>query len=277
MKEGIFTYQQLSLYHLEWGTGNDVILCFHGFGRTSADFELFTPLLQTNQRIIAINLLAHGASQFDVSRAYINALQPKEWLDCLKAFLDEKGVQKFHLMGYSMGGRVALCTWEWMPERVKSAILLAPDGLKKSLLYQFASGTRIGRAIYRSCIENPNWLFSIANQLHRLKILHPKLFRFLHVHLDTRSKRQQVYDAWLAYRAFFPNLARLGQIHSIHSIPVFLLFGKNDSIIRPDLATRLTSRFKTPVKIIILPSGHRLFHQITLDAMIDEKIWPGQS
>lgn len=277
MKEELFQYGQITLSYLQWGEGEDVMLCFHGFGRSAADFELFLPLRRPNQRIIAINLLAHGSSRFASSRPYLQALKPHEWIECLSVFLAEKNVHQFHLFGYSMGGRIALCTWQWMPDRVKSVVLLATDGLKKNLLYRFASGTRSGRAMYRYCIDRPEALFRLVGLLHQIKLLPPKLFRFVHVHLDSRSKRQQVYDAWLVYRHFFPNLNQLSQIHRQNTIPVSLLFGKNDSIIRPRLARRLTSRFQTPVQVVILPSGHRLFHQVTVDALVNDKIWPGYS
>lgn len=277
VKNQLFQHRDMVLAYREWGAGDDVVLCFHGFGRDALDFEIFLPLLRPNQRMIAINLLAHGSSAFNASRSYLQALQPQEWVECLEAFLALHNIQTFHLVGYSMGGRVALCTWQWMHQRTESVVLLATDGLKKNMLYRFASGTRAGRAIYRYCIEHPEALFKLVGALHRLKILPPKLFRFVHVHLDSQPKRQQVYDAWLVYRCFFPSLKALSKIHKKNPVPLTLLFGDNDSIIRPRLAHRITSKFETQVNVIIVPSGHRLFHETTLEVMRFQQVWPGHS
>jgi pimeloyl-ACP methyl ester carboxylesterase len=58
-----------------------------------------------------------------------------------------------------MGGRVALVLLELMPERVKSLLLLAPDGFKINLIYKFASETKLGRSMYKYLIDHPGWLF----------------------------------------------------------------------------------------------------------------------
>ena len=274
MTRQLFHYHSFQLSYIEWGHGHDLVLCFHGFGREASDFKPFQRLLAPHQRLIAIDLIAHGNSRFLDNRDPTQALTPQEWVNLLTAFLEDKKIDTFHLMGYSIGGRIALCTWQWMPEKVKSVLLLAPDGLKKNKLYQFTSGTSIGRALYRYFVRKPELLFATAGLLHKARILHPKLHRFVHVHLDSEAKRQLVYDAWLAYRLFFPNLMKLSLQHQTSFIPLTLIFGKNDSIIRPHLAKKLTRKFRTHINVMEINAGHRLLNDDLIELIIATDCWP---
>lgn len=47
-----------------------------------------------------------------------------------ESFLLNFGIEKFGLIGYSMGGRIVLVTMELMYQRINSVLLIAPDGLK---------------------------------------------------------------------------------------------------------------------------------------------------
>jgi pimeloyl-ACP methyl ester carboxylesterase len=278
MKNQIFTYQRFQLSYLEWGKGTELILCFHGFGRQACDFELFKFPLRATQKLIAIDLFYHGESKVNAhSSKDTHHFTTGEWQELLSAFLETQHCRNFHLMGYSMGGRIALCTYQWMPERVLSVTLFATDGLKKNLVYRFASSTLMGRKLFRHFIKNPQVLFRTASILHRLKLLHPKLLRFVHVHLDTQIKRQLVYDAWSIYRPFFPDLHLLGVIHAKCPIPIHLVFGQNDSVIKPNLAKNITKHFQTPLGIWVIQSGHRLLNQQLLDFIEKHQLWPKES
>lgn len=271
----LFSFKSFGVEFKIFGEGADTIICFHGFGRKADDFRVFIPLLQKNQRMIALNLFAHGSSQFPEERIDKYPLLPEEWLEILEAFLKVHRVEKFHLLAYSMGGRIAMKTYELMPERITSMILIAPDGFKRNLLYRFASGTAIGKSIYRSIIDNPGWLFGLAKALNKTGLLSDKLHRFVHVHLDTKFKRQQVHDAWLIYRLFFSDLRELANAYKKHQFIPVLIFGKYDSVIRPRLAENFNLKTDSNFPVHILPAGHRLMTGATADYMQEAGLWPG--
>jgi len=269
----LFIYESFGLEYKIIGKGKETIICFHGFGRNADDFAIFQSLLGNHQRLVSVNLFAHGASQFPQERIEHQPLLPLEWKEVLEAFLAALTIESFHLLAYSMGGRIAMKTVELMPERVRSLLLLASDGFKKNKLYQFASGTAMGRKIYHGVIENPTTLFWWAKQLNRFGILNNKLHRFVHVHLDTHTKRQQVHDAWLIYRLFFSDLQYLADIIKKNEILFTMVFGKYDSVIRPRLGERFISKTGSTGNLIIIDEGHRLLTKSLLDFLKEEKLW----
>jgi pimeloyl-ACP methyl ester carboxylesterase len=160
-----------------------------------------------------------------------------------------------------------------MYSRIQSILLIAPDGLKINWLYRFASGTALGRAIYRNIIDHPDWFFRLVNFLNKTGILNDKLHRFVHLHLDTREKRMLVHDAWLIYQKMFPDLTNTAQIIDREKIPVNLLFGEFDTVIRPKLAYRLLRKTGPTVRLFLIAAGHRLITKNTVEFIRDRRIW----
>jgi pimeloyl-ACP methyl ester carboxylesterase len=244
----------------------------HGFGREAADFEAFLPILDAGTQLIAVNLFYHGRSNFPQNRLSKHPLEPEEWCNLMRALCEEVGCSRFHLVGYSMGGRLAMVMMERMPEQIDSLTLLAPDGLKINVLYRFVSETKLGRMLYRSIIRNPNWILRIADALKWLHILHQNIHRFVYLQLETPSKRQLVYNVWLAHRKLFPNLQIVATNAESRNIPCRLMFGKHDAIIPPRLAINLTKHFQTKPKMILLDAGHRLINKETVERLSSETL-----
>ena len=263
---------ELSLEYARAGSGHHVVICLHGFGREAADFEAFLPILDAGTQLIAVNLFYHGRSNFPQNRLSKHPLKPEEWCNLMRALCEEVGCSRFHLVGYSMGGRLAMVMMERMPEQIDSLTLLAPDGLKINVLYRFVSETKLGRMLYRSIIRNPNWILRTADALKWLHILHQNIHRFVYLQLETPSKRQLVYNVWLAHRKLFPNLQIVATNAESRNIPCRLLFGKHDAIIPSRLAHNLMKHFHTKPKLMLLDAGHRLINKETVERLSSETL-----
>jgi pimeloyl-ACP methyl ester carboxylesterase len=270
----IFAFKEYQLEFLTFGAGTNGIICFHGFGRKAQDFEVFQSLCSPNQRIVSINLFAHDNSVFPASRIENDPLKLSEWTELMVAFLVQEGIEDFDLVGYSMGGRVAMMTYLAMTKRVRSVLLIAPDGFKINKLYKFASGTKLGRSLYKKLIQRPEPLFKIADFLKRMGILNDKLHRFVYVHLDSKEKRQQVFDAWLIYRQMFPDLQELADTINWESTPFHMVFGKFDSVITVQLGERFSNYLGNKEHMYIIDLGHRLMVKQTAEFIEANELWP---
>jgi pimeloyl-ACP methyl ester carboxylesterase len=268
-----FTYRGITLEYMVFGSGSETVLCLHGFGREAEDFHVFLPLLKDHQRMVAINLLSHGNSVFPKERISRQPLSKTEWSELIAALLQALNTERFHLIGYSMGGRLAMVLAEQMADKILSLVLLAPDGLKVNLIYRFVSETKFGRVLYRSIIQNVNWLFRLVDLLSRLHLLDRKIQRFVHLQLETQEKRQLVYDAWLIHRKLFPMLPAVARNIESQGIPFSLLFGRYDKIIPARHGHRLLKHFSTPKNAVLLDLGHRLLQPGTARHLQDAAMW----
>jgi len=268
-----YTANQLSIDYLLYGNGPEVMLAFHGFGRQPEDFAIFAQLLKPGQQLISAHLFQHGKSHFPEERIPDNPLQKTEFAAFIIGFLKSLNIQKIHLLGYSLGGKVCMCLFEKIPERILSLNLIAPDGLKINPVYRISSQTSVGRVLYRAILHYPRPFFQAANLAHWSGIISRQVHRFVNHHMDTFAKRKQVYDTWLIYRDFNPDLPKIRELADSLKTPVLLILGRYDRIIPPEHAMRLCKNWRED-SVHILDSGHLLLTQSTVNYLRHENLWP---
>ena len=103
------------------GRGSPVV-CLHGLGATKASFLPTVAALADDWRVIAVDLPGFGESDKPLGAAY----DAPYFADAVTALLDELGIERAHLIGNSMGGRVAIEIGLRYPERVERIALLSP-------------------------------------------------------------------------------------------------------------------------------------------------------
>jgi 2-succinyl-6-hydroxy-2,4-cyclohexadiene-1-carboxylate synthase len=102
------------------GAGSSVVL-LHGFTGSARSMEGVARGLSGTHRTLAFDLVGHGRSDAPADPA---AYALPRCLEQLSAALDALGIARAHWLGYSLGGRVALCFCAAHPERVRSALLV---------------------------------------------------------------------------------------------------------------------------------------------------------
>jgi 2-succinyl-6-hydroxy-2,4-cyclohexadiene-1-carboxylate synthase len=121
-------------YHIEiYGTGEPPskrppCLLLHGFTGSGANWSAQTEVLQEYFRVVTIDLPGHGQtnSPSDPERYHI-----EQTAEDLNTIFDALELETMNLLGYSMGGRLALYIALTYPKRVNRLILeSASPGLK---------------------------------------------------------------------------------------------------------------------------------------------------
>jgi pimeloyl-ACP methyl ester carboxylesterase len=103
------------------GQGEPVV-CIHGLGATKASFLTTIAEISGERKVIALDLPGFGDSEKPLGAAY----DAPYFAGAVVGLLDELGIEKAHLVGNSMGGRVSIEIGLLYPERVRSMVLLAP-------------------------------------------------------------------------------------------------------------------------------------------------------
>jgi len=252
-----FQHHDLRLHYRSYGNGPAPIIAFHGFGRTGQDFAVFEQALGDRFTIHAFDLPFHGESPAPTERAQ-RPFEPNELRDYYTAFADSIGAERFVLMGFSLGGRIALSLLETMPERISQAILIAPDGLKTRPWYRGLASSAWGRARYRSFIERPERVHRIANMVRTTGLMTDKMHRFIIGQSDSTAKRELLHNVWLSFRHIEPDLGTVAANAREHAMPITLVFGAKDSVIKPELASRLQPKAPERITTVIMDAGHQL-------------------
>jgi pimeloyl-ACP methyl ester carboxylesterase len=106
---------------LTMGTGPDVLMV-HGLGATKASFFETAAALSRTYRVHAVDLPGFGSSSKPATASYDAAF----FAEAVLGIMDELGIERAHLAGNSLGGRVAIEVGLQAPERVSALALLCP-------------------------------------------------------------------------------------------------------------------------------------------------------
>jgi pimeloyl-ACP methyl ester carboxylesterase len=109
----------ISLYYEIHGIGEPLVLLHGGVGALEMFGEVL-PMLAENYQVIAVDLQAHGRTA-DIDRP----LSYEFMADDIAALIQHLGFEKADVMGYSLGGGVALRTAIQHPEVVRKLVLVS--------------------------------------------------------------------------------------------------------------------------------------------------------
>lgn len=107
-------------YHVDiWGEGFPLLL-LHGFTGNGEGWREFMPYWKTHSKAIAPDIIGHGKTD---SPEDTTCYRIEKAAQDLNQLLDKLGIEKVDLLGYSMGGRLALTFAVKYPEKVRKLIL----------------------------------------------------------------------------------------------------------------------------------------------------------
>ncbi|HEY4036331.1 MAG TPA: alpha/beta hydrolase [Ktedonobacteraceae bacterium] len=109
----------IELYYELHGTGKPLIMLHGGFGT----FEMFTalsPTLAANHQVIGVDLYGHGRTALTD-----RPIRFEDMADDIAGLISHLGLEKADLLGFSLGGAVALQTAIRHPERVNKLVVIS--------------------------------------------------------------------------------------------------------------------------------------------------------
>jgi pimeloyl-ACP methyl ester carboxylesterase len=110
------------LSYMAAGEGEPVLM-LHGLGATKLSLLPTVAALAPRFHCIAPDLPGFGDSHKPIAAAY----DPRFFADAVVEFLDRLGIERAHVVGNSLGGRVAIELGLLHPDRVSRLALLAPS------------------------------------------------------------------------------------------------------------------------------------------------------
>lgn len=266
MQSIFLTYKSSLIHYLKGGEGKQLLLCFHGYGESSGSFTLLEASLGQEYTLIAIDLPFHGETQWKEGLFF----SPEDLLVIIQQIARGLTFQqeKMLLIGYSMGGRVALSLLEKIPEKTEKIILVAPDGLRMNGWYWLATQNRLGNLLFRLTMQRPGWFLFILRIADTLRLVNRSIYKFTVNYIDNALVRDGLYKRWTTMRGFRPDIPVIQSFIRERQIPVRLLYGRYDRIIRWERAEEFRKGIEPHGKLVILDTGHQLLQDKNLDRLI---------
>lgn len=250
MQRFYFEYNGVKLHYLKYAGGNKILFAFHGYGQSASVFNELAEKWKDEYTIYSFDLFYHGRSIWNRQLGEIT----KEFIfNLFNSFCTKNEIDKYSLLAFSLGGKTALCLSELNPDKVEKLILIAPDGIKTSFWYNLATYPGPVRYLFKYIIFSPYLFYKLAYLLNFFKIIDKGIYKFVHSQMNTRSKRANVYNAWVIYRLLKPDLKIV--TNNTKNILFELYLGKYDKIISAQ-KLKFFIKKNANLRLSILNSGH---------------------
>jgi len=243
------------------GTGTEVFLIFHGFGQSHIDMLPFEKIRNQNQCFLFIDMFYHGRSQWLDSGGKLERIH---WVELVKMLQKQENFIQFSLIGYSMGGKFSLLTYELFEREVKSLTLLAPDGIKTGLWYSMSNYPSFIHPVFKRMIFKPNRFFGIIDGLNSAGLVEKSFVKFVKTQLETRSDRAQAYFIWKVFGEIQLQLGKIIQHARTHTTPIIVFTGEFDKLVTAQNLDRFQSKIPH-LKQVTLPVGHGKLIEATVE------------
>jgi pimeloyl-ACP methyl ester carboxylesterase len=233
-------YAQVGPYRIHYLVGGDgpPLLLLHGHPSQAVEWSPILPQLTRSHRVIAIDFLGYGESDAP-NIDYTIATQT----DMVKGLLDVLGIPQTDVLGFSLGGWVALKLAANHPDRVRRLVLVDNAGLKFSTPLTADSYTPKTLAEFReleALQSNRKLPDFVARDI--MRILQEKAWVF-----------RRVAASGLSFR-----YALDGQLATVR-MPVLLIWGKEDRLIPYEVALRLQRELPQAKLVALDGCSHLVF------------------
>jgi pimeloyl-ACP methyl ester carboxylesterase len=245
---------QLRFRYLEWGTqGLRPILFLHGGALTAHTWDLCCLALRGEFHCIALDQRGHGDSDWAPDADYSITAQRED----IRGFADRLGLDRFVLVGQSMGAINGLAFAVAHPERLSALVMIdaGPEVRRRgsSRIREFVNGgtkpETLDEIIARALTFNPRRDPQILRRslMHNLRPRPDGSWSWKY----DRSRFQRLdHDAHLAERRrLADNLAKV-------ICPTMIVRGADSDVFHEDDARGLAMRFPDGRHLTIADAGH---------------------
>lgn len=253
-------YKNSRIHYLRHDGADKLLICLHGYGEWAESFSVLAKQLEHQYTIIAPDLPFHGATEWNEGLLF-----EKDDLIAIINLL--VGDRDFQLLGYSMGGRIALQLYQLLPTRITRLLLLAPDGLKVNPWYWVATQNAIGNQLFRYFMHKPGLFFKGTALLKKFNLINKGVYNYAMQFLKQEPLRKDLYTIWTTFRRITPSTGKAQQMIRQYGTSTILIYGKNDTIIPYSAGKKFAKACAGNCSVNILPCGHRLLQEKNIAAI----------
>lgn len=221
------------IFYTRQGRG-PALLLIHGLGASSYCWRKNIQELQKSYQVIAPDLWGFGKS----SKEQIKDMSLDDHAQILLELMESLNIKKFHVLGHSMGGHIALWLAKVASDRVERLVAIAP-----------ASHPRVAPVALRKLAWLAHWTPLVVNR----RVIRRALKREIK---DDQLITESMIDGYLApyldpqsHHAFASAIGVINDRRVFNAletieVPILLLLGEQDQVVR--LKTMMQINKKLP-------------------------------
>ena len=249
------TVRDLKLHYQEWGNPDaPAIVLVHGFGVSGHMFDEFAERMEDRYHLLAIDQRGHGDSDWSPDGDYSRGA----FVQDLEGFRQALGLERFILVGHSMGGLNSVSYTNSYPHRVRALVLVdvGPESAKEGVdnIVRFTRGP--DELEFEEFVElahrfnQRRTLDNIRERMrHRLKPAESGKYTWK---FDKRFREQ---DSGLKIGSELSN-DESWQLFRDISVPTLLVRGAESDVLSAEIAERATREMARARLVTVSGAGH---------------------
>lgn len=256
MQSSFVSFRNSNIHYITTGTGERILICLHGFAESAESFIPLAEHLTNKYTIVMLDMPLHGKTVWKEALLFT----VDELAEIINTIPGVKG-RSFSVVGYSMGGRLALQLYQAIPQKIEKLILIAPDGIIINPWYRLATQTRAGNTLFYWVMKKPGGFFAVTTILKKLSLINTGVYKYVHQHLKTNDMRERLYNIWTTMRKMKPDIRVIKKLIISCNTPVILIYGRYDKVIRYTTGEKFRAGIGRLCTLHILNCGHRVLHE----------------
>ena len=268
MTDHYFENDLVKLHYYKFGSGDKIMLCFHGYGMHGKQFIKLEPTLGNKYTFIGFDLFFHKQTRLhDQSlEAVKEPISKKDFAKLIADFCAHEQIDRFSILGYSMGSHYATAVVEELGHQVDEYIIAAPSSIEPGKLVRFFVKNKMGNRILEKLTQSQKALINMLNVSRRLGFVDDVGRNILYKEIDTPELRFNFYACFTYLRLLETDEDKLIQTLTAQNIRSIFIFGKRDIMYPPKIGKAFFAKLKK-AEIITLDQDHEMIGEEFISAL----------
>jgi len=270
MTDHYFENDLVNLHYYKFGSGPQFMLSFHGYGMHGKQFKILESNLGVKYTFIGFDLFFHKETKLkDQSLPTVKkGITKKQFAELILDFCADHGIERFSVIGYSMGTHYATVVAEELPLMIDELIIAAPSALNPGKLIPFFSKNKTGNKIMEKMVLSETTLIRMLKLFKRLKLIDAEAYKILYGEIGTADLRFNFYACFTYLRFFETDEPRLMNALNEQNIKSIFIFGKRDKSFPPGIGKDFIAKLKN-AQVVVLEEGHEMIKKSFVNTLTD--------
>ncbi len=268
MTRHFYDHPLVKLHYYKYGNGKRNMLCFHGFGMHGKQFRVLEESLGSEYTFYGFDLFFHKETKLvDQSINVIKkGISKQQYADLIVDFCKHEQIDRFSVIGYSMGSHYATAITEQLSERIDAYIVAAPAALNPGKAVRFFSKNKLGNKILEGLVLNEKVLFSFLSLYRRFGFVDQAGYQVLLNEMSTDELRLNFYASLTYLRSFDTDEARLTKVLQQENIKSIFIFGDRDKMYPQSIGKKLVPKLNR-AEVLVLDVNHEMINKDFADKL----------
>jgi pimeloyl-ACP methyl ester carboxylesterase len=262
MTHHYFEHNLVKLSYYKFGQGPKAMLCFHGYGMHGRQFLPLQQVMGQRYTFYSFDLFFHERTQLKEKhlKHVKRGISTQELCQIILDFLKKEEINRFSVIGYSMGSHYAAAIASQLAIRIDEWVVIAPMFLKPPFILEFFTRNPFGNRLFGWLLLKKTVAEGILKFARRSRLFDQTIYEVLHKEIATPELRFMMFASLTYIKNLRFNQNELAEMLNNGGVKNYFIFGTKDKLFPPAIATAIMNSL-VKKEYICLEENHDMVNQ----------------